>query len=250
MSTNRSLLIRFTASFLLIAACETGSSQSPSSWESQVNAAREKAKGDFTRDFRIQDCTFATTGHSPFFPLVPGQVAGYKGEVDGELEELTITTQNVTVDIGGVLTRLVEERHTVNGELVEISRNFFAHCTENNTVFYFGEETDNYENGEIVDHDGSWRAGTAGARAGVIVPGLPLLGARYFQEIAPGVAMDRAEVIQLGIAAATPYGNFTGVLVTEETTPLEPAARELKRYAPGIGLIQDAELKLASFSTP
>ena len=215
-----------------------------------MNAAREKSKGDFTRDFRIEDCTFATTGHSPFFPLVPGQVAVYRGEADGEPAELTITTTDLTVDIGGVLTRVVEERQLENDELVEVSRNFFAHCTENNTVFYFGEETDIYENGEIVGHEGSWQAGTAGAKAGVIVPGMPMLGARYFQEIAPGVAMDRGEVIQVGVAAATPYGSFSGVLVTEETTPLEPGAREFKRYAPEIGLIQDAELKLTTFTTP
>lgn len=248
--TNRGLLIRFTLSFLLVAACESGTSQSPSSLESRMNDARQKSKGDFTRTFRMEDCTFATVGHSPFFPLVVGQVATYKGEVDGELEELTITTQDQTADIGGILTRIVEERHTVNGQPVEISRNFFAHCSENNTVFYFGEETDNYENGEIVNHDGSWRHGTDGATAGVIVPGMPLLGARYFQEIAPGVALDRAEVVQMDLTTTMPFGTFSGVIMTEETTPLEPDAREFKRYAPGVGLIQDAELKLTGYTTP
>jgi hypothetical protein len=198
----------------------------------------------------MEDCTFSTTGTSPFFPLVIGQVSEFKGEADGELEELTITTTDATIDIGGVITRIVEERETVDGELVEVSRNYFAHCTENNSVFYFGEDVDNYEGGEIVNHDGSWRHGTAGATAGVIMPGLPLLGARYFQEIAPGKALDRAEVIQLNSQARTPYGVFSGVLVTEETTPLEPDAREIKKYAPGIGLIQDAELKLTGYTSP
>jgi hypothetical protein len=240
---------RLVAAILLVAACETGTSQS--TWESQVRSASQGGgRGDFTRTFRMEDCTFATLGRSPFFPLVPGQVSTFKGEVDGELEELTITTQDATIDIAGVLARVVEERHYVDGELVEVSLNYFSHCTENNTVFYFGEDVDNYENGEIINHDGSWRHGTAGATAGVIVPGLPLVGARYFQEIAPGVALDRAEVRQVDVTARTPFGNFTGVLVTEETTPLEPDALETKRYAPGVGLIQDAELRLTGYTIP
>jgi hypothetical protein len=101
-----------------------------------------------------------------------------------------------------------------------------------------------------IQHRLSWRHGRAGATAGVIVPGLPLLGARYFQEIAPGTALDRAEVMQLNTRARTPYGTFDGVLVTEETTPLEPDARETKMYAPGVGLIVDAELRLTTVVIP
>lgn len=250
MSTRHTAIGRLAAAILLVGACETGTSQSASTWENRATNSSRGGKGDFTRTFRMEDCTFATVGHSPFFPLVPGQVSSFKGEVDEVLEELTITTQDATIDIGGVLTRIIEERHYVGGELVEVSVNYFAHCTETNTVFYFGEDVDNYKNGEIINHDGSWRHGTAGATAGVIVPGLPMIGARYFQEIAPGIALDRAEVREVDGTARTPFGNFTGVLVTEETTPFDPDAVEIKRYAPGVGLIQDAELKLTGFTTP
>jgi hypothetical protein len=241
---------RLALAFVLLAACETGTSQSGSSWESRGRTAVQGKRGDFTRDFRIEDCTFQTTGNSPFFPLVIGQVSEFRGEADSEREALTITTTDATIDVGGITARIIEERHTVDGELVEVSRNYFAHCAENNTVFYFGEDVDNYEAGQIANHDGSWRHGRAGATAGVIVPGLPLLGARYFQEIAPGTALDRAEVMQLNTRARTPYGTFDGVLVTEETTPLEPDARETKMYAPGVGLIVDAELRLTTVVIP
>jgi hypothetical protein len=239
---------RVAVALVVLAACESGTSESGSHFEAQVRKATEG--GEFTRDFRIEDCTFSTTGQAPFFPLRIGQVSEFKGEVDGVLEELTITTTDQTIDVGGILTRIVEERHTEDGELVEVSRNFFAHCTENNAVFYFGEDVDNYEDGEIANDDGSWRAGVAGATAGVIMPGLPLLGARYFQEIAPGTALDRAEVVRVNADARTPYGVFTGVLITEETTPLEPDAREIKKYAPGVGQIVDAELKLTGLTIP
>jgi hypothetical protein len=41
-----------------------------------------------------------------------------------------------------------------------------------------------------------------------------------------------------------PAGRFINVLKVEETTPLEPGHRDVKRYAPGVGLLQDGSLKL------
>ena len=79
------------------------------------------------------------------------------------------------------------------------------------------------------------------------MPGLVLLGARYYQEIAPKTAMDRAEIISLTETKQTPAGTFTNCLKTEETTPLEPKDNEYKLYAPGIGLIQDEDLLLTKY---
>src|SRR6185503_11220218 len=103
------------------------------------------------------------------------------------------------------------------------------------------------ERGQIVSHEGAWRAGVAGARYGLMIPGLPLLRSRYYQEIAPRVAMDRAEIVALGGTLTTPAGRFTDVLTVEETSALERDAREAKRYAPGVGLIQDGALKLVRY---
>ena len=130
--------------------------------------------------------------------------------------------------------------------MVEVSLNYFAICAESQSVFYFGEAVDNYKNGKIVNHDGAWRHGTDGATAGLIMPALPLLGARYYQEVAPGVAMDRAEVTAVNSRLRTRYAALDNVLVTRESTPLEPGVFEVKAYAPGIGIIRDAELLLVS----
>jgi hypothetical protein len=116
-----------------------------------------------------------------------------------------------------------------------------------NTVFYFGEDVDMYRDGKIVGHGGSWVAGNGEAKAGVMMPGIILLGSRYYQEIAPGMAMDRAEVISMSETLDTPAGKFEGCLKTEETTPLEPKAKEYKLYAPGIGLVKDGDLILTSY---
>jgi hypothetical protein len=171
-----------------------------------------------------------------------------EGEDDGEQVRLVITVLNETKVVDGVETRVVEERESQDGKLVEVSRNYFAICTRTNSVFYFGEDVDLYRNGRIVGHDGSWQAGVDDARPGIIMPGTVLLGARYYQEIAPEVALDRAEIESLTGTLRTPAGEFTNVLETEETTPLEPDAEEFKFYAPGIGLIKDGPLELVSFT--
>jgi hypothetical protein len=77
-----------------------------------------------------------------------------------------------------------------------------------------------------------------------MMPGLPLLGARHYQEIAPQVAMDRAEIVSLSAKLQLPAGQFTNVLEVEETTPLEPGAKSSKYYVRGIGLVQDGGARL------
>jgi hypothetical protein len=98
--------------------------------------------------------------------------------------------------------------------------------------------------GEVVSHEGSWRAGQSDFRPGLMIPGLVLAGASYYQEIAPGIAMDRARIICTDTTVHTSAGVFDHCMVTEETSALEPDAREFKIYAPGVGIIKDGNLWL------
>jgi hypothetical protein len=158
--------------------------------------------------------------------------------------EITVTQNTKLVD--GVTTRVVEERESEDNQLVEVSRNYFAVCTQTNSVFYFGEQTDLYENGQITGHEGSWESGVNGAKFGLVMPGIVLIGARYAQEIAPGVAMDQAEVTSTDETVQTPLKTFQHAIQTAETSPLEKKSLEYKWYAAGTGLIQDDFVKLVS----
>ena len=158
-----------------------------------------------------------------------------------------ITVLNQRKTIGGVKTRVIEEREEKDGELAEVSRNFFAICKEHGDVFYFGEEVDDYKDGKIVGHGGAWRADEPDSRAGIIMPGTILLGARHYQEISPK-AMDRAEIIADDVTMKTPAGTFRNCIRVEETSGLDPDEKYYKTYAPGIGLIQDEDLLLVGFS--
>ena len=199
----------------------------------------------FTSTFAVDSGDFASTGRNPYFILEPGYMLTLE---DGKTR-LVVTVLAETKRVDGVETRVVEERETEGGQLIEVSRNFFAIHTKTNSVFYFGEDVDMYKDGKVTSHEGAWQSGVAGARFGLMMPGLPLLRARYYQEIAPKMAMDRAEITGMGETVMTPAGKFTDVLRTLETTPLEPLAKETKLYAPGVGLIQDAELKLVRYGT-
>ena len=209
--------------------------------------AESEGENEYTSSFRAEDCTFTSTGRNPFFILEPNYQLVLSGGDAGDVAQVMITVLNETRDVNGTETRVVEERETLGGELAEISRNFFAICEETNSVFYFGEEVDDYENSILIAHEGAWLAGEGANKAGVIMPGTILLGARYYQEIAPDIALDRAEIIDMGEVIQTPSGDFTDTLITQETNPLEPDVAELKYYAAGIGLIQEEDLKLERY---
>lgn len=202
----------------------------------------------FTDSFMLDACDFSSRGSNPYFILEPGYQLVLEGTEDGEAVRLAITVLNETMTINGVQTRVVEERETQDGELAEVSRNYFAICKQNNSVFYFGEDVDIYDEGVIVGHEGAWQAGVNDARAGLMMPGIALLGARYYQEMAQGVAMDRAEIVSLNETLQSSAGTFDNCLKTKETTTLEPGVEEFKLYAPGVGLIKDGELALTQIS--
>lgn len=203
------------------------------------------------RTFDLEDCNFTINGVNKYFILEPDHklILENQGKQEKEQLQLVITVLNETKFVNGTETRIVEERETENGELVEISRNFFAVCKPSNDIYYFGEEVDNYEDGRVVGHEGAWQAGTEGARAGIIMPGKVEVGLKHYQEVAPGIAEDRAEIISLNETLETPAGMFANVLKTEETNPLKPEEKEFKFYAPRIGLIQDEELQLVNFTS-
>ena len=200
------------------------------------------ADTSWQQEFAIDECDLQATGRSEFFILEPG----YQIVLEGGNERVAITVLDETRTIDGVVTRVIEEREWKNNDLIEISRNFFAVCESTGDTFYFGEDVDDYAAGEIVGHGGAWLAGEGDAKAGLIMPGDPAVGMRYYQEIAPGVALDRAEVVSVNETLTTPAGTFTDALKTEESSGLKNE-RDFKTYARGIGLIQDEALLLVEY---
>lgn len=196
----------------------------------------------WTTEFFEQKSDLVSVGRNPFFILEPGHYL----VLEHGSERLKITVLNETKTIDGVETRVVEENETKDGKPVEISRNYFVISKRTNSVYYFGEDVDVYKDGKVTGHPGVWHSGVKGAKYGLMMPGTPLVKGKYYQEIAPGTAMDRAQIVSVNETLVTPAGTFKNCLKTLETTPLEPDTKDTKVYAPGIGLIQDGHLKLTA----
>ena len=215
--------------------------------EPQAGVGKPQDDDRFTKVFGEDAKDLVATGSNPFFVLEPGYVLVLEGKDEGKDARITITVLGLTATIGGVEARAVEEREEIGGQLKEVTKDWFAISKRTNNVYYFGEDVDEYKDGKVVAHSGSWRSGEKGAHYGLLMMATPLLGARYYQELAPGVGMDRAEVVSVSEAFECPAGKFTDVLKTEETTPLEPGDKEHKLYARGVGLLCDGGLKLVRY---
>jgi len=202
--------------------------ETPEGWQEEFNLAKRK---------------LSHTGEATYFNLTPG----FQITLESSYETLVISVLDETREIGGIVTRVVEEREHKNGDLYEVSRNFYAIDPETGDVFYFGEEVDFYTQGQITGHSGAWLAYEENSRPGLIMLGTPEVGMKYYQEVAPGVAMDRARVVSVSEIFTTVIGEFENCLLTQESSKLNPAAIEYKTYCPGIGLVQDQSLVLTSY---
>jgi len=208
---------------------------------------KEENESGWLKDFNVQPKDLSTVGENKYFILKPGYQLTLQGTEENKDVLLIIIVTNETKNIDGYETRIVEEKESKNGNLVEVSRNYFAIDKNEKDVYYFGEEVDIYKDGKIVGHEGAWQSGKDGAKFGLMIPGETESGEKYYQEVAPEVAMDRVKNIADNISFDTPAGKFKNCLKTEETTPLEPGVKEYKIYAPNVGLVQDGNLKLIKY---
>jgi hypothetical protein len=118
-----------------------------------------------------------------------------------------------------------------------------------NDVYYMGEDVDIYENGKVVGHSVAWLSGVQGAKFGLMLPSSPKAGQRFYQEQAPGVGMDRIEILAVDERVATPVGTFEKCVHVVETSPLEKGLKDHKVYCPAVGMVRDAGMSLVKYGT-
>jgi hypothetical protein len=177
-----------------------------------------------------------------FFPLRPGTRFVFKGEEDGEAEtNITVVTRD-RKNILGISAVVVLDRVFVHGKLQEKTFDWYAQDKQGN-VWYLGEDTKEFENGQVVSTAGSFEAGKHGAKAGIIMLAHPQVGDKYQQELAPGIAEDVARVVAKGLDVQVPYGSFHNCLRTVEFTALEPGVKEAKLYCPAVGFVRAASVE-------
>lgn len=233
---------------ILIVACGGGDSETDTAIP--THAAGTQVSG-------IDPADFSARIDNPLFPLTGASRLVYEGEeTDADTGETFTTRVEMTVlpqtdIVAGVEVTVVQDQAFEDGELVESTLDNYAQHKDG-SVYYFGERVNNYEDGEVKNHDGSWLAGEGQAKPGTIMPAAPAVGAEFEQEKAPGIAEDRMTVLSVSETVTVPAGTFEGCIKTEDVNPLDPAnAIEYKYYCPNVGFILEefdgGSLKLVSY---
>jgi hypothetical protein len=180
---------------------------------------------------------------NPWVPLKPGTTFIYTGTKDGEPSRDVYVVSHDTVTIDGVPCVVVNDQLYLSGKLEEKTTDYYTQDTHGN-VWYFGEATEELDKqGNVTSTEGSWLAGKDGALPGIFMEANPVVGHAYRQEYYPGHAEDQFKVVSVAASVQVPYGSFTGTLLTQEWTALEPAVLDHKYYVRGVGEVSETSVK-------
>jgi len=196
---------------------------------------------------------------NPYFPITVGNTWEYRAGP----ERNTVEIVNETKLIAGINCIVARDRVFTNGDLTEDTDDWFCPA-KSGAVWYFGEETkqlesfdgDNPRRPELVDIEGSFKAGRDGAKPGIIFLASPTKGDVYLEEFSLGNAEDLTEVLSTTysfgqdpeldrlvpqqLAQLLCSGNC---VVTRNISLLEPGVEERKYYALGIGTFLETALE-------
>jgi len=190
---------------------------------------------------RLEATDFTTAITNKYFSVKAGQKITYESETSKGHETVTITIPGTTKKIAGFDTLVYHDQVFLNGVPVEDTHDYLAQQKSTGDVWYFGEEVDNYENGKIKDHHGTFLHGTDGAKAGIWMKANQKVGDSYRQEYYKGKAEDMLDVIAVNQTVKTKRGTYTGCVKLYAWTPIEDD-KEYKYNCPDVHievLVQD-----------
>jgi hypothetical protein len=184
----------------------------------------------------LNPAEFTPNVDNPYWPMPVGRVWHvHVTNPQGESLQETITVENRTKKIAdGVTARVVNDVVYDHGRPKEITDDWYAQDSEGN-IWYFGENTAEVRPDGTKDTSGSFEAGKNGADAGIAMAAHPEVGLTYREEYYKGHAEDRTRVLALDQQVEAPAGHFTGAILTDDYSPLEPTVSEYKLYAKGVG---------------
>lgn len=185
----------------------------------------------------LDPADFVASIDNPYWPMQTGTVWVYReADASGEQSRVRVEVLPRTKSILGIDATVVHDTVKQRGQLLENTFDWYAQDVCDN-IWYLGENTREYENGEVISREGSWQAGVDGAYAGVALPGEPTPGLEYRQEYYAGQAEDEARVLSIDEQAKVELGHYDNLLMTRDTVPLEPRIQEYKFYAKDVGLV-------------
>jgi hypothetical protein len=178
---------------------------------------------------------FVTGVDHPYFPMTPGTLWIYEGEADGHLRRDEVRILEQTRDITGIACTTVLQGVFLDGELSEVTTEWYAQDREGN-VWKLGEESLEFNGERFATTADSWVAGEDGARPWMVFAAAPRVGDLYVGSRPHG--QDELEVLSLTETVTVPAGTFEGCLQVLENAD-EPDDTDLIIYAPGVGLVSE-----------
>ncbi len=188
----------------------------------------------------VDPANFGGPIDNPYLPFLPGARWVYEGMSEDGLERIEVAVSDERRQVMGIDAVVVRDTVTLDGEVIEDTYDWYAQDSEGN-VWYLGEDSKEYESGQVTSTKGSWEAGVDGALPGIVMQATPEVGQAYRQEFYEGEAEDLAEVLRLDGSETVDGQAYEDLLVTEEWNPLEPEVVEEKSYAQGIGMVLEVK---------
>ncbi|MGH3051411.1 MAG: hypothetical protein ACRDM8_00445, partial [Gaiellaceae bacterium] len=173
---------------------------------------------------------------NPLFPISNLHSVVLNGKVAGKpfrTETTLLPTTRIVEWTDGQCVRTLVSQYVayLDGRIEEVALDFYAQA-DDGSVWYFGEDVFNYQDGLIGDTEGTWITGQEGPPA-MIMPADPKLGDVYRPENIPGLVFEEVTVKSVGETVDGPRGPVEGAIIAEELH--QDGAREDKTFAPGYG---------------
>jgi hypothetical protein len=191
-------------------------------------------------DLQRPSFSHSTRIANPLFPIARLRSVLLLGHVDGKpfRTETTLLPGSETITWNGEPVQVLVSQYVayLDGRLVEVALDRYAQA-DDGSVWYFGEDVFEYEDGAVVATEGTWLAGREGPAA-MIMPAKPAVGDVYRPENAPGIVFEEVTVAATGRIVDGPRGTVEGAIVVDELHA--DGAHERKLFAPGYGEFRTA----------
>ena len=178
---------------------------------------------------------------NPYLPLTSLKqdiLEGKEGSKELRIERTMKPDIRKTFKVGKqtIEVLVMEDREFEGGKLAEITLDYFAQA-DDGTVYYLGEDVDEYKDGKVVGHSGAWLYGKQTKIPGLLMPGNPTVGDKFRSEDVPKITTEDNEVLSLSETVTMPAGTYQNCLKIKEV--LSDGGIEYKYYAKGVGCVRE-----------
>ncbi len=171
---------------------------------------------------------------NPLFPVGVLDRAILLGLSEGEpfRTETTRLHGTETIVVNGTPVHTIISQYVAwkDRRIDEVAIDWYGQDDAGN-VWYFGEDVFNYDEGVVIDTEGTWRADEF--PVAMIMPANPQVGNVWRPENACPIVFEEVIALQTGVTVAGPSGQVAGALMVRELHM--DGTSEEKTFAPGYG---------------